>query len=695
MTRNGSFRCVVCSVVLVCVTMVAAESLDRAFVYQGHLQDDGAAADGLYDFQFSLYDDAAAGNQIGSTVTVNDHQVSDGVCTVELDFGDVYNGQQLWLQVAVRDGADSGPYSALSPRQKLSAAPYAQYSMKPWSQTDTGVCYPDGSVSVGTSTPANGSVLTLAAAAPDFGNGMIHQGFGTYFDGIHRLLTLRKPNSTGDGSLDWTLESDGGDTPRLYFQRVNRPDGGSNSFVTPLSLSWSGNVGIGTDTPGDFPLTFTDAVGDKISLFGQTGNHYGFGIQPSLLQIYTSSSVADVAFGYGTSGSFAEKVRITGDGKIGIGTTNPLFSLHSVAMSNAILIESTTGSAGLQLSSNGTGTVEIWSPGNTDDMRFYLNGADRMTITPAGDVGIGTTSPGGQLHVVDPAGNTKAVYGQATSSQYTNYGGYFTGTGTYGYGVYGEGSRWGVSGKASGAYPASGVYGESPATGVHGKATGGSTMYGVYGESIGNGVSYGVYGTTSGATSGTHYGVYGTTSGGGYQYAGGFSGKVTITENLYVGGGISLDAGSPTEKIDADGTARLRDMPYSTGTTVVVDSNGVLSRLGSSLRYKKDIAPLDVAGLAIMKLQPVRFRYKGSDVEDIGLIAEDVARVAEDLVIYDDQGRPDAVKYDRLALYLLDVVKFQQERIGCLEAEHNELIELRSRLDTLEQLVTRSLATQE
>jgi hypothetical protein len=66
-------------------------------------------------------------------------------------------------------------------------------------------------------------------------------------------------------------------------------------------------------------------------------------------------------------------------------------------------------------------------------------------------------------------------------------------------------------------------------------------------------------------------------------------------------------------------------------------------------------------------LRPVSFEYKSSGQHDVGLIAEEVDQHLQDLVIYDNQGRPDAVKYDRVALYLLEVVKSQQERIAALE----------------------------
>lgn len=69
------------------------------------------------------------------------------------------------------------------------------------------------------------------------------------------------------------------------------------------------NVGIGTSTPG-FPLNFANTTGDKISLFGNAGNHYGFGIQGGLLQIHTDLAVSNIAFGHGSSSNFTERMRI-------------------------------------------------------------------------------------------------------------------------------------------------------------------------------------------------------------------------------------------------------------------------------------------------------------------------------------------------------------------------------------------------
>jgi uncharacterized protein (TIGR02145 family) len=85
----------------------------------------------------------------------------------------------------------------------------------------------------------------------------------------------------------------------------------------------SGNVGIGSSNPA-YPLNFGLTTGDKISLFGTTPYHYGFGIQDYEMQIFIDGSSSDITFGHKTAtGDFAEKVRIKGTGQVGIGTYLP------------------------------------------------------------------------------------------------------------------------------------------------------------------------------------------------------------------------------------------------------------------------------------------------------------------------------------------------------------------------------------
>lgn len=147
--------------------------------------------------------------------------------------------------------------------------------------------------------------------------------------------------------------------------------------------------------------------------------------------------------------------------------------------------------------------------------------------------------------------------------------------------------------------------------------------------------------------------------------------KMRIQRNGNVGIGVN----DPSEILDVLGTARLRTMPGGPGTNVVVDGNGVLTKGTSSRRYKTNIRELDVDAEKVFELNPVRFQWKSTGDEDIGLIAEEVDEVISDLVIYDSDGRPEAVKYDRVAIYLLEVLKEQQREINELKATVDRLVE--------------------
>ncbi|MGC9399008.1 MAG: hypothetical protein ACP5HM_07710 [Anaerolineae bacterium] len=117
---------------------VPQATVEAAFTYQGRLTNDqGEPLTGTYDFEFRLYDGSGSGAaQVGSAVTVNDQQVNEGYFTVQLDFGaSAFTGDARWLEVAVRAGSSTGSYTALSPRQALTAAPYA-LSLRPGARVE-------------------------------------------------------------------------------------------------------------------------------------------------------------------------------------------------------------------------------------------------------------------------------------------------------------------------------------------------------------------------------------------------------------------------------------------------------------------------------------------------------------------------------------------------------------------------------
>lgn len=99
------------------------------FTYQGKLTDGSAAANGLYDFKFELYKDLTA-NDIVGTVSLNGVQVTNGIFTVQLDFGsEVFrDGTDRFLDISVKLLSGS-TYTRLAPRQKLASVPFATRSL--------------------------------------------------------------------------------------------------------------------------------------------------------------------------------------------------------------------------------------------------------------------------------------------------------------------------------------------------------------------------------------------------------------------------------------------------------------------------------------------------------------------------------------------------------------------------------------
>jgi hypothetical protein len=99
--------------------------IGTGFTYQGYLDNGGTPADGLYDFEFMLFDAVVVGNQVGSTLSLSPVNVADGLFTVKLDFGpNAFGGGARWLEIGVRPSG-GGAYTTLMPRQELSPAPSA------------------------------------------------------------------------------------------------------------------------------------------------------------------------------------------------------------------------------------------------------------------------------------------------------------------------------------------------------------------------------------------------------------------------------------------------------------------------------------------------------------------------------------------------------------------------------------------
>ena len=106
-----------------------ATPLGTAFTYQGRLFDTESPANGVYEFEFKLYDAVEDANQLGWTNSFRGADVIDGYFTLQLDFGaDVFTGDARWLEIGVRPSGTTDPFTILSPRQELTPAPYSLHA---------------------------------------------------------------------------------------------------------------------------------------------------------------------------------------------------------------------------------------------------------------------------------------------------------------------------------------------------------------------------------------------------------------------------------------------------------------------------------------------------------------------------------------------------------------------------------------
>jgi hypothetical protein len=127
------------------------------------------------------------------------------------------------------------------------------------------------------------------------------------------------------------------------------------------------------------------------------------------------------------------------------------------------------------------------------------------------------------------------------------------------------------------------------------------------------------------------------------------------------------------------------------GAQVVVSSNGQLGVIASSERFKTDIRTLASESERLERLRPVAFRLKSDPKGPLqyGLIAEEVAQVYPDLVVRDENGRIDIIRYDELAPLLLRRMQVERRASARRDAQLQQRLEAQeARIGELERQIT-------
>lgn len=142
--------------------------------------------------------------------------------------------------------------------------------------------------------------------------------------------------------------------------------------------------------------------------------------------------------------------------------------------------------------------------------------------------------------------------------------------------------------------------------------------------------------------------------------------------------------GASAVDFETDGVFGLYGLPTTSATANLtlgyVGADWTVARVTSSRRYKTEIADAEIDPGDVLSWRPRTWRDRsevdavGDDAaEHIGFIAEEIHAETPEFVVLDAEGRPDALKYDRMVAGLHAVVKHQAEQIADLTARLNAL----------------------
>jgi len=679
----------------------AAYAQTAQFTYQGKLVDNGAPASGTYDLEFRLFDAPAGGVQQGSSITADDVVVSSGIFTVSLDFGAaVFPGASRWLEISVRPGASTGEFTLLTPRQPVTSTPYAVRSLNAatavladgLSAACVG-CVTSAQISSVNGSAVNGAIpvaavpagsasylqnTTTAQTATNFnisGNGTaggtlagnIVNAATQYNIGGSRVLSVAGTNNTFVGQATGSSNTTGGDN--AFFGTAagfNNTTGSNNVFFGRFAgfnnISGNDNVFVGRSAGSN------NSSGDSNSFFGRSagasnttgGGNSFFGSSAGLAN---TTAGGNAFFGYqagmtnttGFSNSFFGSGAGSDDS---IGFQNAFFGAaagrHNTSGNNNSFFGFRAGDANTTADFNSffgtfagfvntTGTEnsffgESAGEANTEGSQNSFFGRNAGVANTTGD---SNTFIGVSTGLVNTTGTANTFVGrQAGLSNTAGVGNSFFGT-TAGHSSLGSTNSF------------------------FGSSTGGLNTTGSGNSFFGSGA--GLFNTT-----GDHNTILGFSADVG---SGNLSFATAIGADAVVSASntIVLGRDNGQDEVVIPGVLFLGTLGGAGATHVCINAFTHLSTCSSSRRYKESVVDFKPGLQLLSRLRPVAFAWKTDHARDLGLIAEEVAEVEPLLVTHNKTGAIEGVKYDQLAVVLINAVKEQQKQIETLQQRNAAL----------------------
>ena len=683
--RNCRFKAIclaICCVLILGFASVAPAQTTE-FSYQGFLSDASASANGNFDFEFRLFENVNGGIAVATQPRPN-VPVTNGVFSVVLDFGN-FPAANRFLEIGVRP-AGGGAFTTLAPRSKLLSTPYATNAQT--AQNAVNAQNSTNSTNAVTASqlngvPANQFVQTVDPRLADARNPLPNSP--NYIQNSTSPQTNGNFNISGSGTTGGTL------TGNVVRATTQFNIGGSRVLSNPGTFNFfAGNNAGFNNTTG----TGNSFFGINAGVFNTTGGSnafFGFDAGRNNNSGANNSYFGEEAGQGNTSGannSFfgngagATNTTASGNSFFGAlagnsnttGANNAFFGFEAGSLNTEAFNNSFFGFNAGKLNTGDRNSFFGTRAGDSnttgDDNSFFGTDAGAANATAVGNSFFGAR--GGASNTT---GNKNSFFGFEagqinTTGSNNSYFGYEAGqsnTTTFNNSFFGANTGLESAGFSNSFFGAFAGLDNTIGWGntFLGNSSGSDNTTGFQNTLVGDLTNVALNNLTNATAIGARA-VVG-------QSDALILGSVAGVNNANTTVNVGIGTTTPRERLDVHGAIRVTTLGAAGSTSICRNINFQLSTCSSSLRYKTAIAPFASGLTLVNQLKPITFSWKEGGMRDLGLGAEDVAAIEPLLVTYNAEGKVEGVKYDRVAMLLLNAVKEQQAQIERRQNENRTL----------------------
>ena len=538
-----------------------------------------------------------------------------------------------------------------------------------------------GNVGIGTTSPdaklkINGSSAYTVANSGQSVEGVDIQATAGGDGNFGGAISL---GSSGSGRSAIAALQDGTDADRTGLVFITHDsDTASANSEEKMRIDSSGNVGIGTTSPGgsldiggntdnniQAVMTRASDTSFQVQFRNESTSNTPNSASGKLGLFYNAINIAGMQFHRGVgvgAGNLSftvggtEKIRIDSSGRLGVGTTSLASLLHLQGSGT----DTEFFRAESDLGTNNNRSIRIVGPASDsasapfrfvtgNSIAFEIDAVEKMLLDSTGQLGIGTSSPQGVLHVSSgTSGDCELIIEADTDNNNEN-----------------DNPRI--------------VFRQDGGSSQSSVGIGNNTLQLRNGVSSGGGILFMTTSTTGHDNAVERMRVH---------PAGNVSiGSSTNKARLYIKGSGNGTGGFPLDIENSDSTElfKIRNDGYiATGidggspinhtggsANVHINSNGRLMTVSSSKKYKEDITNASWGLAEVLKLRPVTFKYKTQSKEDkkyAGFTAEELHNLGlKDFVDYRNN-QPDSINYPNMVALMAKAIQELSAKVAVLEA---------------------------